>query len=74
MKILLVVFTLSAIANFSHSQVRVKYFVKKNGTYVEPHARTRPDKKLYNNYAYPGNTNPYTGKTKPLKIIRKSTY
>jgi len=46
----------------SFSQVKVNGYYKKNGTYVEPHYRSSPDKSPYNNYSYPGNINPYTGK------------
>jgi hypothetical protein len=45
------------------AQVRVRGYYRKNGTYVQPHYRSKPDGNPYNNYSYPGNTNPYTGKT-----------
>ncbi|MEO8513451.1 MAG: SH3 domain-containing protein [Ignavibacteria bacterium] len=45
------------------SQVKVKGYYKKDGTYVQPHYRSNPDGNPYNNWSYPGNTNPYTGKT-----------
>lgn len=45
------------------SQVKVKGYYRKNGTYVQPHVRSNPDGNPYNNYSFPGNTNPYTGKT-----------
>jgi hypothetical protein len=48
---------LSAIA-----QVKVKGYYRKDGTYVQPHYRSSPDGNPYNNYSYPGNINPYTGK------------
>lgn len=35
----------------------------RNGTYVNGHYRSEPDGNPYNNYSFPGNTNPYTGKT-----------
>ena len=44
------------------AQVAVKGYYRKNGTYVQPHMRSSPDGNPYNNYSYPGNTNPYTGK------------
>lgn len=42
-------------------------YVKKNGTYVQPHEKTAPNKTKNDNYSAKGNTNPYTGKkgTKP---------
>jgi hypothetical protein len=45
------------------AQVQVKGYYRKNGTYVQPHVRSNPDGNPYNNYSFPGNTNPYTGKT-----------
>jgi hypothetical protein len=47
----------------SFGQVKVRGYYRKDGTYVQPHYRSRPDGNPYNNYSYPGNTNPYTGKT-----------
>lgn len=47
------------------SQVKVRGYYRKNGTYVQPHYRSRPDGNPYNNYSYPGNTNPYTGAVAP---------
>jgi hypothetical protein len=35
--------------------------VRKDGTYVQPHYQTAPDRNPYNNYSTQGNTNPYTG-------------
>jgi hypothetical protein len=46
----------------SFSQVKVRGYYRKNGTYVQPHQRSKPDGNPYNNYSYPGNTNPHTGK------------
>lgn len=45
------------------AQVRVSGHYRSNGTYVQPHYRSSPDRNPYNNWSYPGNTNPYTGKT-----------
>jgi hypothetical protein len=45
-----------------NAQVYVNGYYRKNGTYVEPHYRSSPDRSPTNNYSYPGNTNPYTGK------------
>lgn len=46
-------------------RVRVKGYYRKDGTYVRPHYRTAPDGNPYNNYSYPGNYNPNTGKITP---------
>ena len=39
-----------------------KRYIKKNGTYVMPHYKTRKDGTRLNNYSTKGNVNPYTGK------------
>ena len=46
----------------SFGQVRVKGYTRKDGTYVAPHVRSRPDGNPYNNWSTDGNYNPYTGK------------
>lgn len=46
-------------------RVRVKGYYRKDGTYVRPHYRTAPDGNPYNNYSFPGNYNPNTGKITP---------
>lgn len=55
----LVLFPASAFA--WGNDVHVKGHYRKDGTYVQDHYRTKPDNNPYNNYSYPGNTNPYTG-------------
>ncbi len=42
--------------------VRVKGYMKKSGTYVEPSYKTSPNKTKKDNYGTKGNYNPYTGK------------
>jgi hypothetical protein len=42
--------------------VNVKGYYRKDGTYVRPHVRTPPDGNPYNNYSFPGNYNPNTGR------------
>ena len=56
--LVILMFCLQAVA-----QVHVKGYYRKDGTYVRPHVRSNPDGNPYNNWSYPGNTNPYTGKT-----------
>lgn len=58
--ILLLLVALSTLATFA--QVHVRGYTRSNGTYVAPYTRSSPDKSPYNNYSYPGNKNPYTGK------------
>ena len=45
----------------SSSDVYVKSYVKSNGTVVEGHMRSAPDKSAGNNFSTKGNVNPYTG-------------
>lgn len=60
------------------SQVKVRGYVKKDGTYVQPHVKTSPDGYKYNNYSSYGNINPYTGKMgakdKPNSTYNYGTY
>jgi len=45
--------------------VYVNGYHRRDGTYVSPHRRSAPDGNPSNNYSFPGNTNPYTGKVAP---------
>src|SRR3989344_3994580 len=51
------------LPNLVSAAVGVKGYYRKDGTYVQPHYRSNPDGNPYNNWSYPGNTNPYTGET-----------
>jgi hypothetical protein len=42
--------------------VSVKGYFRKDGTYVQPHMRSRPDSSFNNNWSTAPNVNPYTGK------------
>lgn len=44
------------------AKVYVNGYYRKDGTYVAPHYRSDPDGIVTNNYSYPGNYNPNTGK------------
>ncbi len=46
-------------------RVKVRGYYRKDGTYVRPHYRTAPDGNPRNNYSFPGNYNPNTGKITP---------
>lgn len=54
---------LFGMSSFASAAVHVNGYYRSNGTYVAPHYRSNPDGNPYNNWSYPGNTNPYTGKT-----------
>jgi hypothetical protein len=43
-------------------------------TYVKPHQRTVPNKSRTDNYDYPGNYNPNTGRTTPSSNSPQETY
>ncbi len=47
----------------AEAQVAIRSYYRKDGTYVQPHYRSRPDGNPYNSYSFVGNTNPCTGKT-----------
>ena len=44
------------------AQVRVKGYVKRDGTYVAPYYRSKPNSTTLDNYSTKGNYNPYSGK------------
>ena len=63
-KILIFLVVLFSIYNYS--QVAVRGYYRKNGTYVQPHVRTAPNSTVTDNYSYRGNYNPnidYTATT-----------
>lgn len=45
---------------YNYSQVSVRGYYRKNGTYVQPHLRTAPNSTITDNYSYRGNYNPNT--------------
>lgn len=60
---LLALFVLAvAVDAIAADRVRVRGYYRKDGTYVRPHYRTKPDGNPYNNYSFPGNYNPNTGR------------
>lgn len=40
---------------------RVKGYIKRNGTYIQPYYRTNTNKTRYDNWSTKGNTNPFNG-------------
>jgi hypothetical protein len=53
------------VASNAMGDVFVNGHYRGNGTYVQPHWRSNPDGIPSNNFSYPGNLNPYTGRTAP---------
>src|SRR3712207_5065541 len=59
------IFSLVASPLLVDAAVKVNGYFRKDGTYVQPHYRSNPDGNPYNNYSFPGNTNPFTGVVAP---------
>jgi len=57
---LLVISVLLPLAAPAQRSVRVKGYVRKDGTYVAPHYRSARDSNFWNNWSTYGNINPYT--------------
>lgn len=55
------VFLFSFIGVVLAKDIRVRGYYRKDGTYVQPHYRTVPNKSVWDNYSTKGNINPYTG-------------
>jgi hypothetical protein len=53
------------VLSFASADVWVNGYYKKNGTHVQGYWRSSPDSDPTNNFSYPGNVNPYTGKVAP---------
>lgn len=74
----LFIFTVSLIfADTVDAASRVRGYYKRNGTYVQPHYRSSPNRSTFDNWSTKGNINPYTGKygTKsPFKSSYKWRY
>jgi hypothetical protein len=49
----------------ARADVYVRPHERRDGTEVQGHYRSAPDRNPSNNYSYPGNTNPYTGRVAP---------
>ncbi len=62
MKKLIIALALSTIAASAvASDNQVNGYMRKDGTYVQPHMQTNPNSTKLDNYSTQGNTNPYTG-------------
>jgi hypothetical protein len=51
-----------AMVDTAGAATRVKPYVRKDGTYVQPHWRSSPNSTRLDNYSSKGNVNPFTGK------------
>lgn len=61
MKKLMMLFVVIAVSQSSLADNYVNGYMRRDGTYVQPHYQTQGDKNPYNNYSTQGNSNPYTG-------------
>lgn len=50
-----------SVVSVADAAVKVRGYYRSSGTYVQPHYRSNPDSRRYNNYSSYGNINPYTG-------------
>jgi len=58
---LLVLLPAFAQAQYYGRDAQVNPYLRRDGTYIQPHHRTIPDGNPFNNYSTRGNVNPYTG-------------
>jgi hypothetical protein len=49
-------------AQFAQADIYEHGYTRPDGRYVQPHHQSAPDGNPYNNYGFPGNVNPNTGK------------
>lgn len=61
MKSIILAALLAVIAQTAIADQYVKGYIKRDGTYVQPHVRSSPNNQQWDNYSTKGNTNPYTG-------------
>jgi len=54
-----------AVSSSARAEVFVNGYYRGDGTYVQPYVRSDPDGNPYNNWSFPGNLNPYTGRIAP---------
>lgn len=52
--------------------VKVRGYYRKDGTYVQPHYRSRPNHTKLDNWSTKGNVNPYTGKRGTKNVTDRS--
>ena len=57
---LAIVVTVVATSSLAPAATYVRGYYRSNGTYVQPHYRSSPDRSFYNNWSTRPNVNPYT--------------
>lgn len=71
--VVLIVFAITSVA-LAGGRTRVKGYFRSDGTYVQPHYRTAPNKSRRDNYSYPGNFNPNKGSFTPYSTSPRENY
>lgn len=71
--VLAVIAALLLLATLAEAQVRVDPYTRKDGTYVPGYQRTRPNQTPTDNYSFPGNLNPNTGRITPGNPLRRDS-
>lgn len=69
---LILIFCLPSIT-FSGQRL-VRPHLRRDGAYVSGHIRTTPNRLRIDNFSYPGNFNPNTGKINPYSNSLRKTY
>lgn len=57
----LIVSTLLLASSIAAADTSVSGYIRRDGTYVQPHMRSDSDQYRYNNFSSQGNSNRYTG-------------
>jgi len=65
-KIIIALLLVLSFASISVADEWVNGYYRSDGSYVTGHYRSDPDGNTSNNYSYPGNYNPYTGRVAPI--------
>lgn len=74
MRFLISLIILTISINLLAQDVKVKGYYRKDGTYVQPHNRSRPNKTKMDNWSTYGNVNPYTGERGTKKLYETNVY
>jgi hypothetical protein len=61
MRTLIIATSLILLTSSAFADQFVNGYVRRDGTFVQPHMRPSPDGNPFNNYSTRGNVNPYTG-------------
>ncbi|HCC53468.1 MAG TPA: hypothetical protein DEQ20_00865 [Desulfobulbaceae bacterium] len=61
MKTAIIIAAVLITATTTFAADSVRGYTRRDGTYVQPHMRSDPNQRRYDNFSSQGNTNPYTG-------------